>query len=219
MTTVSTYAEDRDHMQQALAAQAPAALLDGLTDAAARLDAVDFAAGAPQVGDPAPDFELCDAVGDPVRLSALLGHGPVVVIFYRGAWCPYCNVQLRIFQSRLAELQEHGAWLVAVSPQMPDHSLSMAEKNELEFPVLSDPGAAVIRRYGLAYTVEEPLRGLLEATGTDLGAYNGEAGWVLPAPATFVIDRAGRVRYAHVRGDWTERAEPAEVLDVLARLD
>jgi peroxiredoxin len=219
MTTVSSYAEDRDHMQLALAAQAPAELLAGLADAAARLDAVDFAAGAPQVGEPAPDFELLDAVGDPVRLSELLDRGPVVLIFYSGVWCPYCNVQLRTFQTRLAEFEQHGARPVAVSLQMPDHSLSMAEKNELAFHVLSDPAATVIRRYGLAYTVEEPLRSLIEATGNDLGAYNGDTGWVLPAPATFVIDRAGRVRYAHVRGEWTERAEPAEVLAVLAGLD
>jgi peroxiredoxin len=219
MTTVSSYAEDRDQMQQALATQAPAELLNGLSGEAARLDAIEFAAGAPQVGDQAPDFELRDAVGDPVRLSALLSQGPVVLIFYRGAWCPYCNVQLRTFQARLAELEQQGASLVAVSPQTPDHALSMAEKNELAFPVLSDPGAAVIRRYGLVYTVDQPLRGLLEAAGVDVSESNGDADWVLPAPATFVIDRAGRVRYAHVRGDWTERAEPADVLAVLARLN
>ena len=107
------------------------------------------------MGDEAPDFALPDQHGDEVWLSALLRGGPVVLIFYRGEWCPYCNLQLRTFQANLAQLAEHRAQLVAVSPQTPDHSLSMAEKNDLEFVVLSDAGAQVIDRYGLRYEVDD----------------------------------------------------------------
>ena len=215
---MTTYAEDRDHINQAIADQAPSELLDGLSNAARRLDAIDFALRAPQVGEPAPDFSLPDHTGGELRLSALLRSGPVVLIFYRGAWCPYCNLQLRTFQAWLRRFEELGARLVAVSPQTPDHSLSMAEKNALGFHVLSDQGAVVIDRYGLAYAVDAQTRSLLETAGNDVGAHNGETGWVLPAPATFVIDAAGIVRYAHVRGDWAARAEPADVIGVLSGL-
>jgi peroxiredoxin len=218
MRTGPTYAEQRRQLQQEIAGQAPAGLVDGFASAAARLDALDFASRAPRVGDEAPDFALPAQNGDSVRLSALLSDGPVVLIFYRGEWCPYCNLQLRSFQAHLDEFAELGAQLVAVSPQAPDHSLSMAEKNELGFLVLSDVEATVLDRYGLMYEVDAELRRLLESVGNDVSAYNGEAGWTLPAPATFVIDPRGRVRYSHVRGDWTERAEPSDVLAVLAEL-
>jgi peroxiredoxin len=201
-----------------MAKQAPAELVNGFTTAASRLDAVDFAARAPKAGDQALDFALPDQRGEEVYLSALLRKGPVVLIFYRGEWCPYCNLQLRAFQAHLDQIAKLGAQLVAVSPQTPDHSLSMAERNDLRFPVLSDVGAKIIDRYGLRYEIDAQTRALLESAGNDVGAHNGGGGWVLPAAATFVIDMGGEVRYAHVRGDWTERAEPADVLEVLREL-
>jgi peroxiredoxin len=225
MSTLMSYLERREQLHARLADQAPAALLDGFAAAAQRLDAVDFATRAPRVGDEAPDFALPDQHGDEVWLSALLRGGPallrggpVVLIFYRGEWCPYCNLQLRAFQANLAQLAEHRAQLVAISPQTPDHSLSMAEKNDLEFVVLSDVGAQVIDRYGLRYEVDDETRVLFESVGNDLDKHNGAGHWVLPAAAAFVIDRRGIVRYVNVRGDWRERAEPADVLTVLTQL-
>jgi peroxiredoxin len=218
MTTVPTYADQRDQLNEALATQAPAELLTGFADAAGRLAAVDFARRAPQVGDRAPDFALPDQTAERIYLSSLLRRGPVVLIFYRGEWCPYCNLQLRTFQAQLDELAEHGAQLVAISPQTPDHSLSMAEKNDLGFLVLSDVRAEVIDRYGLRYEVDSSTRELLKAAGNDVSEYNGPAGWTLPAVATFVLDPGGVIRYAEVSGDWRERAEPTAVLDVLSEL-
>jgi peroxiredoxin len=218
MTTAPTYANQRDLLQLSMAEQAPAELLDGFAAAARRLATVDFAGGAPQVGDHAPGFALPDEYGEEIHLSSLLRRGPVVLIFYHGEWCPYCHLQLRTFQAHLGELAECGAQLVAISPRTPDHSLSMAAKNELGFPVLSDLGAQVIDRYGLRYEVEAETRALLETAGTDLSAYNSDGGWVLLAVATFVLDTGGVVRYANVSGDWTERAEPTEVLDVLVEM-
>jgi peroxiredoxin len=204
-------------MEEWMATQAPAELLDGLSAAARRLDAVDFASRAPKVGDQAPDFVLPDQDGEELRLSTLLRAGPVVMIFYRGEWCPYCNLQLCSFQAHLEQLADHRATLVAISPQIPDQSLAIAHKNQLDFPVLSDVGARVIDRYGLRYEVDAETRKLLEAVGSELVAYNGERGWVLPAVATFVVASGGDVRYANVRGDWRERAEPADVLAVLVQ--
>ncbi len=218
MSTLTSYLEQREQLHARLADQAPAALLDGLAAAAQRLDAIDFAARAPKVRDEAPDFALPDQHGDEVWLSALLRGGPVVLIFYRGEWCPYCNLQLRTFQANFAQLAEHRAQLVAISAQTPDHSLSMADKNDLEFVVLSDVGAQVIDRYGLRYEVDDETRVLFESVGNDHDEHNAAGHWVLPAAAAFVIDRGGIVRYANVRGDWRERAEPADVLTVLSQL-
>jgi peroxiredoxin len=218
MTTTLTYASQLNQLNQSLAAQAPADLLNGLSAAADRLGAIDFAARTPQPGDLAEDFALPDPRGQTIHLSALLRTGPVVLIFYRGEWCPYCNLQLRTFQAHLDELTARRAQLVGISPQTPDHSLSMAEKNELGFLVLSDVGAMTIECYGLRYEVDAELRALLETAGSDLAAYNGDGGWVLPAAATFVIGGDGRVRYARVSGNWTERAEPSEVLAALDEL-
>lgn len=218
MTVLASYTEQRDQMQAQMAEQAPSELLAGFAAAAERLDAVDFAARAPKVGEQAPEFTLADQRGEEISLGELLRDGPVVLIFYRGEWCPYCNLQLRTFQSHLGQLTERGAQLVAISPQTPDHSLSMAEKNELGYRVLSDVGANVIDRYGLRFEVDEQLRALTESVGNDIGAHNGPGGWTLPAASTFVIGPDGVVRYAHVRGDWRERAEPGDVLAVLDQL-
>lgn len=215
MTTLPSYTQQRDQMNAQMVTQAPAELLNGFASAARQLDAVDFAARAPKVGDQAPDFALPDQHGEEVYLSALLRDGPGVLIFYRGEWCPYCNLQLRTFQAHLDHIAGLGAQLVAISPQTPDHSLSMAEKNDLGFLVLSDVGATVIDLYGLKYDVEPETRALLESAGNDVSAHNGPGGWVLPAAATFVVGKEGDVRYANVRGNWTERAEPAEVQAVL----
>jgi peroxiredoxin len=205
-------------MNQAMASQAPAEVLDGFAAAAQRLGAVDFASRAPQVGDRAPEFALPDQTGEEVNLSALLREGAVVLIFYRGEWCPYCNLQLRTFQACRDEIASRGAQLVAISPQTPEHSLSMAEKNGLAFPVLSDAGAHVIDRYGLRYEVDAETRALYDAVGNDVAAHNGPGGSVLPAAATFVIRSDAEVRYARVTGNWTDRAEPSDVLAVLDEL-
>jgi peroxiredoxin len=142
----------------------------------------------------------------------------VVLIFYRGEWCPYCNLQLRTPQAHLGQLTEHGAQLVAISPHTPDRSAPMAEKNELAFPVLSDPAARVIDRYGLTYELDAETRAPFEPAGNDLSNNYSDAGWVRPAVATFALDSGGAVRYANERGEWTERAEPADVLDVLVEM-
>lgn len=219
MTTTVTFADQRDEFNAGLAEQAPAMVLEGFGRIVADQAAVDYAARAPKVGDRAPDFTLHDQLGRQVSLAGERAQGPVVLIFYRGAWCPYCNIMLRTYGLRSADFSRRGARLVAVSPQTPDNSLTMAEKHGLEFPVLSDVGGEVIGAYGLEYDVEGQARELLAATGTDVAKYNGEGGWILPAPAVFVIDREGIVRFAGVNGDYTQRVEPDEALTALDALD
>lgn len=219
MTTTPTYADQRDEFSAGLAAQAPAEVLEGFRRMVAEQAAVDYAARAPKVGDRAPDFTLPDQLGRRVSLAGELELGPVVLIFYRGEWCPYCNIMLRTYGTRAREFSERGARLVAVSPQTPDNSLTMVEKHDLEFPVLSDEGGEVIGAYGLEYDVESQSRKTFDAIGTDLARYNGESGWILPAPAVFVVDREGIVRFARVNGDYTQRVEPEDVLAALDSLD
>jgi peroxiredoxin len=171
-----------------------------------------------RVGDRAPDFTLPDATGKTVKLSELLSQGPVVVTWYRGAWCPYCNIALRGFQNRLPEIRSAGATLVAISPQTPDHSLSTAEKGHLEFAVLSDRGNKTAHAYGVAYQVPRVVADQMKGR-LDLAKFNGDESGELPLGATYVIDREGVIRYAFVDADYRKRAEPSDVIAALRGLD
>ena len=168
------------------------------------------------VGDRAPDFALPGVHGQTIRLSSLLEEGPVVLTFYRGTWCPYCNTQLHDYQENLPEIEAAGARLVAVSPQVPDSSLSMQEKNALTFPVLSDVGSLISRAYGLVFQVDDATRDRYEAVGIDLARSNGTDTWELPVPATYVIAPDGTIRAAFVEADYTQRASVRQILDALA---
>jgi peroxiredoxin len=184
--------------------------------ATADLRATGIESQALQVGDLAPDLTLPDALNQPVRLSTLWQRGPLVLIFYRGGWCPYCNLELRAWQQQLSALQHLGAQLVAVSPQTPDNSLSTAEKNELAFPVLSDSALQAATAFGVGFEMPQELINLYSSVGNDLPVLNGNGRWVLPLPATYVIDQNGRITYAHIEADYRERAEPGDVLAAVA---
>jgi len=171
-----------------------------------------------KVGQRAPNFELKNAVGERVKLSKLLEDGPVVLSFYRGGWCPYCNIELAALQKIQPELNELQSRLVAISPQTPDASLSTKEKNELSFEVLSDPGNGVSREFGLVFKLNEDLKGVYNKFGLDLEAANGDDAWELPLPATYVITPDRTVQYAFVNTDYKQRAEPAEIIQTLKAL-
>ena len=145
--------------------------------------------------------------------------GPVVVTFYRGEWCPYCNIQLRALQAALPRFTELGASLIAISPQAADHSLSLREKHELAFPVLSDLDQSVIRDYRVQFTLTGDLEDLqVNVFQNDPADQNADHSRSLPLPATFVIDRDGVVRYAFVPADWRIRAEPKDIEAALRSL-
>ena len=171
-----------------------------------------------KVGDKAPDFTLPNATGESINLQQLLQQGAVVLSFYRGGWCPYCNLELRALQQALPEIKALGANLITVSPQTPDNSLSTAEKNELTFEVLSDIGNKVAREYGLVFTLPEQLRPIYQNFGIDLPAYNGDPTFDLPIPATYVIAADGKVVLAFANADYTQRLEPTEIISTLQNL-
>ena len=170
-----------------------------------------------KVGDKAPDFELPGASGKPVKLSSLLKDGPAVVTWYRGGWCPFCNIALRGFQKSLPEIKAEGAALVAISPMTPDNSLTIAEKDGLGFEVLSDKGNKAARAFGVAYKLPTVTTELMKGR-VDLEKFNGDDSKELPLGATYVIDRAGVIRYAFVDADFRKRAEPSEVVAALKKL-
>ena len=174
-----------------------------------------LAARALKMGAKAPDFSLPDAHGKVVALSSILTKGPAVVTFYRGGWCPFCDLQLRAYQGVSSQIHDLGAELVAISPQTPDYVLSDAEQKALTFPVLSDEGNHTARAYGLVFSLNEALRGLQTGFGNPTPKFNGDDSWELPIPATFVLDRAGKVRFAEADPDWMKRTEPAAILEAL----
>jgi len=171
-----------------------------------------------KTGDQAPDFVLPDVNGNRVQLKNLLAQGPVVISFYRGGWCPYCNLALRALQKILPEIKQLGAQLVAISPELPDQSLSTAEKNDLTFLVLSDIGSATAKSFGIAFDLASELRPIYARAGHALPDRNGDDSWVLPIPAAYVIDSDGRIALAYIDVDYRKRLEPVQILAVLESL-
>jgi peroxiredoxin len=186
--------------------------------ALAALDASGIADHALREGTTAPDFELPNAVGDLVRLSDLLQEGPVILSFYRGEWCPFCNLELRALQRAMEDVEAAGATLVAVSPNTPDISLTTVEKHGLTFQVLSDHDNLVAKQFNLVYEMTPENIENYRAKGRDVPAMNGTDKWELPIPATYVIDTDRVIRYAFVETNHRMRAEPADVVAVAAGL-
>jgi peroxiredoxin len=167
------------------------------------------------VGSEAPGFSLPNATGQQVTLSQMLTRGPVVISFYRGVWCPFCNLEQRALQQHLPQINELGASLVAISGQTPDNSLSMAEKNELTYEVLSDIGLTVASSYGLVFRLPGYLQEVYERLGHPIPMFNGPGQQTLPIPATFVVARDGIVRFAYANPDYMHRADPEDILAAL----
>jgi peroxiredoxin len=175
--------------------------------------------GAVKAGDRLDPFTLDDATGTPVSLDQITGSGPAVIVFYRGGWCPYCNLALRTYQRELLpQLQEYGARLVAISPQLPDQSLSTAEKAGLGFTILSDPGSRLARRIGIAFEQAGEVLAAQRKLGLDLTQVNAEGSTHLPRPTVLVIDQDRTVRFADVQPDYTARTEVADIIAALVGL-
>ncbi len=184
---------------------------------AKRLAESDILSRALQVGQIAPDFVLPDANGESVRLLNLLERGPVVLTWYRGGWCPYCNIQLAYLQEVLPDFQGLGAQLVAISPELPDNALSTQEKLDLSFTVLSDVGSQTGRAYGVVFQLSPEVQALYNQW-FQFDAWNGTDVGLLPLAATYVIGQDGIVAWAHLDTDYRQRAEPSAILEVLRAL-
>lgn len=185
----------------------------------ADLSESDLIANAIKVGEVAPDFVLPNVTGEKVSLSEALHDGPVILTWYRGGWCPYCNMHLRYLQKSLPLFQKYNARMIALTPEKPDGSLTVKEKNGLEFDVLSDYHNDVARTYGIVFKLGKEVSDLYKNTfGLNLEAYNDSDSDELPIPATYVIDSLGMVRYAFLNADYMQRADPKEIIDVLKKI-
>ncbi|HEY1537148.1 MAG TPA: peroxiredoxin-like family protein [Polyangiaceae bacterium] len=197
--------------------QAPPEVIATLGTEIAKLVESGIAKSALQVGAHAPDFALPDTQDVTVTLSSLLAKGPAVVTFYRGGWCPFCDLQLRAYQSVLPEVRRLGGELVAISAQTADYALSDVEKKQLTFPVLHDAHNRTSREYGLVFALSEAMKQLQTGFGNPIPRFNGDDSWELNMPGTFVIDREGVVTLAHVDPNYMVRLEPAAILNALRK--
>lgn len=169
---------------------------------------------AKQVGNKAPNFTLNNALGKPVELKDYLKKGKVVLTWYRGGWCPYCNMTLHQLQQELPNFKANGASLIALTPELPDKSISTAEKNDLEFEVLSDVGNKIAKEYGIVFKLTDEVAGMYNK-GFDMNSYNGDESNELPLAATYIIDENGEIIYAFLDADYRNRAEPSELTEFL----
>ncbi|OPF82625.1 alkyl hydroperoxide reductase [Streptomyces antioxidans] len=205
-----------------LKAQGEPTMPDGVVDAFHRGTAELIASGqarhALKAGDAAPAFALADSDGNDVSSRDLLARGPLVLTFYRGVWCPYCNLDLQALEDEAARIRGLGATLAAISPQTQPNSRRSRRENHLSFPILSDTGSRVAQSFGLRFELPDYLRGTYKSLGVDLAHINGEPSWTLPMPARYVITPDSAIAYAEVNPDYTRRPDPTELLPVLERL-
>jgi len=166
-----------------------------------------------QVGDTLPEFALSDAVGKQVSSTELLSQGALLITFYRGEWCPFCNLALVALQKNLDRFQAKGVSLVAISPELPNTSLSTSEKHALKFPVLSDVGNKYAKQLGIVFQQPDTLRPIFDKFGHDLKMRNGDDSFAVPIPATLLVDKNGVVRNTYIEADYTKRLEPATALE------
>ena len=192
----------------AKAENVPADILATMNGATVDLVAAEIDKQALKTGDSVPSFTLPNQNNEMKSLPESL----IVLSFYRGGWCPYCNFELGALQKLLPEFEAAGAKLIAITPETPDHSLSTKEKNELSFDILSDDGNKVAKQFGLVFELPEVLRPIYAKFGIDVNAHNGDETFELPIAATYVINAAGEIVYDFVEIDYTQRAEPSDVL-------
>jgi peroxiredoxin len=208
--------EQLDELTAKLRGLVPAERLATIERFVEELRASCIAEQALKSGDKAPGFALPDGDGMVWQWEALLRGGPLVMVFYRGRWCAYCNAQLAAMQQVHQQIALAGASLVAISPQTQKHSYMTRDMHRLRFPVLSDAGNQVARQFGLAYRLSSEMQAMYESIMTKLPGYNGDQSWELPLAATYIVRPDGIITYARVDSDWRKRSEPAEVLSHLA---
>lgn len=213
-----TIQTDAQTLWNDLQKQMPSEIVDGLIVGWNEIMQANLADRCLKVGSRAPDFSLPSALGKTVNLKDKLANGPVVLTFYRGVWCPFCNLALQTYQRALAKIKAKGATLMAISPQTPDHSLSMQEKHALTFEVLSDAGSKIAAQYGLTFETPLAHQKILAQFNMPLSNVNGDETSLLPVPTTYVIGRDGVIAWAHIDPNYRNRGEVVDILTVLDKL-
>lgn len=193
----------------------PAEILSVLDAASAELVEKNLIVGVIKQGDVFPEFTLTNSVGENVSLFSVADNKSLVICFYRGGWCPYCNIQLNALQKAIPQFTEKGAKLVAITPETPDNSLSTKEKNALEFEVLSDIDNKLAKELGMVFQLPKSVQDIYNQFGISIEKHNGNADYELPLTATFVVDKDKKIIYRYVNEDYTKRAEITDILGAL----
>ncbi len=215
---MSRLIDEIKNYQKGFKSKVPAEIQEIMLKATKELENTEISKNALKVGDIAKDFKLPNAVNKEVSLSDALEENDFIVInFYRGVWCPYCNLELKALQNINEDLNNLGAKLISISPQTPDASLSTKEKNELAFEVLSDSHNKIAKEYGLVFSLAEELRPIYSSFGIDIVGLNQENSFELPMPATYVINKNKEILFSFIDEDYTKRCEPQEILDIIRK--
>ncbi|MDX2506996.1 MAG: peroxiredoxin-like family protein [Gammaproteobacteria bacterium] len=202
-------------MQQEMIKEIPDEVLNTLMDANAQMLSEMPGKIALKEGDVIPDFTLYRHNGEPLAIKDILQKKNLLISFYRGTWCPYCSVELRALVKYYDAIKDAGAELVAISPELPDHSMSQIEKEQIQFPVLSDPGNRIAGLFGIVVHLSEVLQKVYQGFDFDLVKKNGDLNWNLPIPATYLVRQDGTIHYAYINPDYTQRMEPDEIIQEL----
>lgn len=211
-------ADDIKNFQDELLPNVPEGTLSTLMSELDRLISMGLAEKALNKNQSFPTFDLPNADKQRRSLSHFLANGPLVISFYRGAWCPYCNLEINALQKRLPDIIAAGGQLVAISPQLPDKSVDQIAHSQLSFEVLSDIDNTLAKECGLVFTLPESLRPIYRAWEIDIPGHNGNDSFELPIPASYIVDMNGNVHYAFMDMDYTTRLEPDIIIEQLKSL-
>jgi len=207
-----------DKVKQGMMTQVPEPVQAMMSDATATLAQSGMVDEALKTGDTMPAFDLPEVGGGHVQLTDLLKDAPVVISFYRGEWCPYCNLEMQALQQALPDIEQAGGRLVAIAPELPEQAGKTRDKGNLTFPLLHDRDNALARSLGLVFTLPEILRPVYEGFGIDLTESQGNDRFELPLPATYIVRRDGMIAFSFVDVDYTQRMEPDRIVEILKAL-
>ncbi|KAL7908081.1 thioredoxin-like protein [Trichoderma velutinum] len=210
---MATLASQLAATAEGVSQNAPAPIYASIKESIADIKATFDKNAAIQAGATLPSFKLPNALGQEVTSESLLAKGPILITFYRGDWCPFCNLALRSLQLHLDDFKAKGVTIVAISPELPNTSLSTTEKNELKFEVLSDVGNKLARQLGIVWDQPKSLQGVFDAFSVDLKARNGDDSMAVPVPTTLLVDAKGVVRNVHTDPDYMQRLETTTALE------
>ncbi|WP_010521925.1 peroxiredoxin-like family protein [Aquimarina agarivorans] len=202
----------------AFSKQVPADVQVIMTNALDKLTEEGLPKTATQKGDTLKNGTLINIKKEKVDIFSFLDKGPLVISFYRGGWCPYCNIELNALQQALPEIKELGAQLIAITPETPDNSLTTAEKNNISFPVLSDINNTYAKELGLVFQMPKDLQEVYHQFGIDVSKHNENEDYELPLPATYVVDKSGKIVLSFLQEDYVERLDPNQVIKALKSL-
>ncbi|WP_198043823.1 peroxiredoxin-like family protein [Ketobacter nezhaii] len=214
-----SFQEEIDQYKKRFKDKVPEAVQEVMAAEASKLKDKDLRSSALKKGDQLPEFSLPNHLGTVVESGSLLADSRLVICFYRGGWCPYCNLELRAYQAHLDEIKAFGAELVAITPEQPDSSLETINNNKIDFHVLTDEACEYADRLGIVHSLTEALKPIYKNTfNIDMEKHNGEGQYKLPLPATFVVSKNGDIVYSFVESDYRNRLDPKEVVDILKTL-